>query len=130
MNTRGVNKDTGEVIGSHSAAVWDEFSRKAVLNAAETVVKAYARPDVSYDEWWNGIGPLLAPNAVQAYAYVDNEMILADQITGPAEIVDDTSAHVAIVAVPTNIGVYDVTLSRIDGHALWLVHRLTPPQEN
>jgi len=124
------NETTGEIIGSETVPVWDRNSRKAALDAAEKVVRAYGRPDVSYDEWWNGLGPLLAPDAVQAYAYVDNEIILVDQVTGPAEIVDDTTAYVAIVAVPTNIGVYEITLSRLDGDSPWLTHRLTPPQED
>lgn len=125
-----VNDVTGEVIGSHSSAIWSDIDRKDVIDAAETALRAFARPDVDYDEWWQRFGPLLAPDAVQAYAYVDNTTIPVDQITGGSEITDDTSAYVAVVAVPTNIGIYEVTLSRIDGDSPWLVHRLTPPQDD
>lgn len=123
-----VDADTGETYAPQRVAEWDEESRASVIAAAETAMTAYARPDLPFDQWWAAVQPLLDQKASQDYAYMDPSRIVTTQLTGKGVIVDDTSAYVATVQVPTNAGTYSLILSRIDGKAAWLVSRFTPPE--
>lgn len=121
--------DDGVQPGRHEAPEWDEASRQAVVDAAVTAMTAFARPGLAFDAWWEDIEPLLTPEAARDYAYVDPVNIPAAAVTGPAVIVDDTSAYLAHVEVPTDVGAYTLILSREDARAPWLVSRFTPPEE-
>lgn len=125
---RGViEEDTGETTGPRAVPTWDQPSRTAAADAATTAMTAFARPSLDYATWWGELEPLLSADAAQDYAYVDPANIPATQVTGPATLADETSAYVARVIVPTDVGDYVVVLSRSDGAAAWLVTRLTPP---
>jgi len=122
-----VNQDTGETVGAQAVPTWDAASRAAVTAAATTVLTAFARPDLSYDQWWTALEPLLSAQAQLDYAYVDPANVAAKAVTGEAQIVDESSAYVAHVQVPTDVGTYTLVLSRVDGSAAWLTERITPP---
>lgn len=122
-----VNEDTGEVVGEHVVPRWDDRSRAAVVEAATTAMRAFARPDLDDVAWWDELEPLLSAQAQLDYAYTDPANVPARGVTGDATLVDDTSAYVGRVAVPTDVGSYTVVLSRQDGAAPWLVERITPP---
>ncbi|MGL4340140.1 MAG: hypothetical protein ACRCSP_06940 [Rhodoglobus sp.] len=122
-----VDEDTGEIYVPEVVAVWDEQSRAAVITAAETAMRAFARPDLSFEQWWEAMEPLLEQGALRIYSYVDPANIPVTQVTGAAVIIDDTSAYVAKVAVPTNVGNYTLILSRADGNSAWLTSKFTPP---
>lgn len=122
-----VNEDTGEVVGEHVVPRWDDRSRAAVVDAATTAMRAFARPDVDDVAWWDDLEPLLSAQAQLDYAYTDPANVPARAVTGDATLVDDTSAYVGRVTVPTDVGAYTVVLSRRDGAAPWLVERITPP---
>jgi hypothetical protein len=50
-------------------------------------------------------------------------------VTGPGHLAPSSTAEVARVAVPTDIGVYLVILSRTgDEPTTWRVERITPPE--
>jgi len=87
----------------------------------------FARPDVSYEQWWADLSPLLSSQAQMDYQYVDPLNVPARAVTGDPILVDDDSASVAGVQVPTDVGLYVVTLSRADADAPWVVERITPP---
>ena len=122
-----VNQDTGETVGAQAVPTWDAASRAAVTAAATTVLTAFARPDLSYDQWWTALEPLLSAQAQLDYAYVDPANVPAKAVTGEAQIVDESSAYVAHVQVPTDVGTYTLVLSRVDASAAWLTERITPP---
>jgi hypothetical protein len=122
-----VNQDTGETIGAQAVPTWDAASRAAVTAAATTVLTAFARPGLSYDQWWAALEPLLSAQAQLDYAYVDPANVPAKAVTGAAQIVDESSAYVAHVQVPTDVGTYTLVLSRVDGSAAWLTERIIPP---
>ncbi|RCK69936.1 hypothetical protein DT076_07900 [Desertihabitans brevis] len=124
-----INADTGETVTTQPVPEWDEASRAAVLEAAESTMRAFARPDLGYDEWWAELEPLLDPEAARDYAYVDPANVPASEVTGDAELVKDTSAYVAEVRVPTDVGDYTLLLSRADAEAPWYTHRITPPED-
>lgn len=124
-----VDVDTGQSIDAQPAPTWDSASRTAAVTAAETVMAAFARPDLPEDAWWAAVQPLLAVEAARDYAYVDPTSVPASEVTGPGTLVQDSSAHLAGVEVPTDVGPYLVLLSRADATAPWLAQRLTPPAE-
>ena len=124
-----INEDTEEPVIVESVPQWDEASQTAVTQAAEKVMITFARPDLDYDTWWVGLHPLLTPDAAQNYVYVDPANIPVRQVTGTGVIVEDSSAYVATVEVPTDTGRYQVLLIRKNADAPWLVSRITPIEE-
>lgn len=124
-----VDEDSGETVEPAPVPEWDEASRVAVIDAAEAAMTAFARPELDYETWWTDLEPLLTPQAGETYAYVDPANIPARQVTGEGLLVNDTSAYVATVEVPTDAGRYHLVLNRKDAAAPWLVTRLTPVEE-
>ena len=124
-----VDEDTGETVEPQPVPEWDEASRVAVVDAAEAAMTAFARPDLDYDPWWAGVEPLLTPEAAEDYAYVDPANIPVREVTGEGFIVNDASAYVATVEVPTDAGRYQLVLNRKNADAPWLVSRITPVEE-
>lgn len=122
------DEDTGEEVTPQAVPTWDEASRASAEAAAVVVMTAFARPQLDYDTWWADLGPLLTQQAAVDYAYVDPANVPASAVTGTATIVDDTSAYVARVEVPTDVGTYAVTLTRTDATAPWLTSRIAPPE--
>lgn len=88
---------------------------------------AFARPTLGHDTWWAELEPQLSAQAQRDYAYVDPANVPATAVTGAASIVEESSAYLARVQVPTDAGLYVVVLSRLDGAAPWLTERITPP---
>ena len=123
-----IDADSGETHGPRPVPVWDDESRQSAIAAAEAAMRAYARPNLGFDEWWAQLQPLLDQKATADYAYMDPSRIIATTVTGPAVITDDTSAYVAFVDVPTNAGTYGVVLSRADTDAPWLAGRFILPE--
>ncbi|MGW6132392.1 hypothetical protein ACWFNE_20395 [Cellulomonas sp. NPDC055163] len=108
--------------------VWDEASRVAAVAAATGAVAAFARPGLPYEQWWAELAPALSVQAQMDYQYVDPANVPARAVTGPAVLVDEASASVAGVQVPTDVGPYTVVLSRASAGQGWLVERITPPE--
>lgn len=120
-----VDDDTGETL-SPDPAVWDDQSRAAAIEAAEAAMDAFARPDLDHDTWWAGLDPLLTREAAAIYVHVDPANIPVHELTGPGVIVDDTSAYVTTVQIPTDAGRYNILLVRRGGTAPWLVEKIRP----
>ncbi len=123
-----VDEDTGEVITPRAVPQWDTQSRAAAAAAGEEVMRAFARPDLDHESWWAALEPLLSSEAQVDYAYVEPANIPAREVTAEPSVREDTSAYIAHVTVPTDIGEYTVLLSRQDGNAPWLAERITPPE--
>lgn len=123
-----VVEEHGGPVETFTEPTWDEASRTAALDAAGAAVEAFARPDVPYEQWWAELAPLMSVQAQLDYQYVDPANVPARAVTGGPVLVDETSASVAGVEVPTDVGTYSVTLSRADAAGPWLVERITPPE--
>ncbi len=123
-----IDEDTGETVEPKPVPTWDDASREAVVDAAEAALRAFAQPDLDYDTWWAGLEPLLTQDAAVDYAYVDPANIPVRKVTGEGVIVEDTSAYVATVEVPTDAGNYHVLLIRQDAASPWLVSRISPEE--
>jgi hypothetical protein len=109
-------------------ARWDTQSTAAAEQAAVRVMGVFAHPDLAYDQWWPPLRALLSPSAVNAYESVDPARIPVRAVTGTPRVIDKRSALMTQVEVPTDAGVYVVTLLRLDGAAPWLAERLHPPE--
>ena len=123
-----VDDHTGEKVTPIAVPTWDEKSRSSLLRAAEQAMTAFARPSLDYDTWWADLEPLLNEQAIQDYAFVDPANIPATTVTGPGVQVDDSSAYVGYVDVPTDAGVYQLILNRADADSPWLLSRVSPPE--
>jgi hypothetical protein len=124
-----INEDTGQIQEDYDVPTWDAESRAAALNVATRAMRAFARPGADAETWWSELEPLLSDQAAQDYAYVDPAAVPARKVTGGAKIIDDASAFVAVVRVPTDVGPYEITISRQNAADKWRVERLTPPKE-
>ena len=126
--TGAVDEDTGETLVPQPVPTWDERSRASAVQAAQTAMAAFARPSLDDETWWAELSPLLTQQAQHDYAYVDPANVPATAVTGPGVLVDESSAYVANVEVPTDVGVYTLVLTRADAGAPWLTSRFTPPK--
>lgn len=111
-----------------SVPEWDEHSRDTLIQTAEAAMAAFAQPGAAHDQWWQDLEPFLTQQAAALYVTVDTENLPPSEVTDSAIIVQDESAYVAQVEVPTDAGTYTLILSRRDADADWLVARFTPPE--
>jgi hypothetical protein len=119
--------DSGEPITPDVASTWDPAARSAAVACAQGVVTAFARPNLDATTWWAGLSPLLSARAQLDYSGVDPAAVPAHVVTGAGVLVDDASASVARVEVPTDAGTYTVVVSRIDSAHPWLAEQIRPP---
>lgn len=93
---------------------------------AEAFLRAFARTDLSQQQWWAGVSGYFTPAAAPVYALVDVAQIPVHQIVeNSAAVRAGTTRYRALVSVRTDAGTYTVTLLR--GGEAWLVDRVTPP---
>jgi hypothetical protein len=109
-------------------ARWNKAVRQAARDAALATMTAFAAKGQASDAWWDGLEPLLTPQAQPVYQDVDPRLVPVNEVTGEPEVTDETSTLLAEVAVPTDIGPYTVLLTRVDGAAPWLAEQIRPPE--
>jgi hypothetical protein len=103
-------------------------SEADAITAAEAVVTAFGRPDLAYDEWIDGLYPLLTPAGAAAYEDTDPANVPVRAVTGPGTILPEPTDVALIVQVPTDAGPYNVSLSRADTSEPWLADRIRPAE--
>lgn len=100
-------------------------------DAAAIAIKAmtlYARRDIAAAQWIDDLAAVLTVQAAQDYAGTDPANVPPTAVTGPAKVIATDSAWLARVQVPTDVGLYLVTLSRTADDPTWRVARFTPPE--
>lgn len=125
-----VDEDSGEVYEPEQVPEWDSASRRSAVSAGEQAMTMFARPSLDKDTWWGEISPLMTDTARQNYAYVEPSSIPANKVTGSGELVDDESAYLAYVEVPTNAGTFTVILNREDADSDWKIARYVFPEQD
>lgn len=98
----------------------------AALAAAETAVSTFAQPGLDAATWMTRMYPLLTQRGAQAYEGTDPAQIPVRYVTGPGQVLDGSTDVALIVQIPTDAGLYTVSLSRTDASAVWLVEQLRP----
>lgn len=106
---------------------WDAAARSEAVQHARTTMAAFARAELSEEQWWSDLAPLLTLSAQDAYSAVDPANVPARQVTGDAVLTDDSSAWLARLDVPTDVGTYELLLARDGATAPWRTEAITPP---
>lgn len=91
-------------------------------------MRLFSRRTVPSSAWWSDLEPVLTPGARQAYQGTDPRNVPAAKITGPAKLTPASTARVARVSVPTDVGAYLVILTRSPDRPTWLAERIMPPE--
>jgi len=117
--------DDGEVVAAPEAGA---DSQRDAIEAATEAMKAFAQPQLSADDWWAQMLPLLSQQGGVAYEGTDPAQIPAHQVTGAAIVLTDSTDVSLIVQVPTDVGPYNITLTRPNASAPWLADRIRPAQ--
>ncbi len=58
-------------------------------------VTAFARPDLSPEQWWAELVPMLTPAATEAYVGTDPAQVPAHEVTGEAWWGESPSSYLA-----------------------------------
>ena len=106
----------------------DGASQQDAIAAATTVMETFARPQLSAVEWWRDMLPLLSQQGAHAYEGTDPSRIPVSAVTGDAQILDGSTEVMLIVQLPTDAGLYNITLTRPDASSRWLAERIRPAQ--
>lgn len=110
----------------------DETDPVAFAEAAWAAFFDSAAEGQEYDEWWEGLEPLLSPAAAAVHVYTDPRNIGPVEVTG--EIVEAPEAPyeegvTSEVYVPTNEGRYSLFLARSDVEEPWRLEYVGFPEE-
>ncbi|WP_156911404.1 hypothetical protein [Arsenicicoccus bolidensis] len=100
-------------------------------NAEQTALKVmrfFARRNVSAEQWWADLAPLMTVQAQQAYRDTDPRNVPPTKVTGAAKVTPSSRPQVARVSVPTDVGSYLVILGRTPQDPTWRADRILPPE--
>jgi hypothetical protein len=103
-----------------------EGAQQSAVDAAEKVVRTYAQPKLSPDEWAQQMTPLLSQSGAIAYEGQDPTTIPATKVTGSGKVLPGATDVALNVLVPTDAGDYNVALSRSGDSAPWLANEIRP----
>lgn len=120
----------GRSLATEPTDKWNDEEKDRVTTIAREVMTAFARPSLSESRWWADLSPYLSAEAQDAYSGTDPAEVPVSRVTGDVDLVDLDSPLVAIAHVPTDAGLYAVTMARDPGTSHWLVQRITPPETN
>ena len=103
-------------------------SQQKAIAAATKVMQTFAQPQLSADKWWAQMLPLLSQQGGVAYEGTDPSQIPVHQVTGAGTVLPDSTEVSLNVQLPTDAGLYNITLTRPDASAPWLADRIRPAQ--
>ncbi|RGE19086.1 hypothetical protein [Leucobacter sp. wl10] len=103
-------------------------SQDDAIAAATKVMETFARPQLSDDNWWRDMLPLLSQQGAHAYEGTDPTLIPVTQVTGAGKILEGSTEVLLIVRIPTDNGPYNITLTRPDTSSPWLAERIRPAE--
>lgn len=117
----------GEQNPTEAPPEWDEAAQREAADRAVAFMRAFARPDLSAEEWHAGIAGFMSDQGAEMFAYVDPANVPASQVTGEPEVLEEESTGtLAQLHVPTDAGTYLVTLTRVNQGDQWLVEYADP----
>lgn len=106
----------------------DATSNAAALEVGSQAMAAFVRRELTEEQWWANLAPHLSDAAREAYTGTDPANVPASAVTGVGTVLPSSSGYLATVAVPTDVGVYEVLVSRAGQYAPWSVEQIIPPQ--
>jgi hypothetical protein len=110
-----------------ASPVSDAASDAAAVDLAANAMAAFARPQVSAQQWWSDLSPLLSDAARLAYTGTDPANVPVRAVTGQAALLPSATGYLATAEVPTDAGTWTLLLTRPGQNAPWTVERFTPP---
>ncbi|GAA4259809.1 hypothetical protein [Dactylosporangium darangshiense] len=99
----------------------------AALDVIAAFATAWARPDLSQQQWYAGVARTAAPAFAARLASVDPSRVPATRITGAPTVTAATASSV-VADVGTDAGPITVTCARYEGR--WLVVDVQPPERS
>lgn len=117
--------DDAEIVTPPEA---EEQSQNDAIAAATTVMTTFAQPELSAEAWWNAMLPLLSQQGAYAHEGTDPALIPVSAVTGPGEILEGSTEVSLIVRIPTDAGLYNITMTRPDSSSPWLAERIRPAE--
>ncbi|MBX3196234.1 MAG: hypothetical protein KF727_14185 [Microbacteriaceae bacterium] len=118
-----VEHDDGEVVTPEVAS--GATQREAIV-AAEKAMRTFAQPDLSPADWYEAMLPLLSESAGVAYRTMDPTAIPVRRVLEGAYVLEGSTEVALIVRVPTDVGAYNVSLTRSGVDQPWLAERIRP----
>jgi hypothetical protein len=124
-------------LGTESPVLtWRRADQRAAVAAGVRVMRAFASPAASsrsndpdaQETWWAKLHPLLSDQARSDYAAVDHANVPVHAVTGPGRLGVAQARVMAVIHVPTDAGLYAVTLSRSAEDPRWRAEQITPPE--
>lgn len=103
-------------------------SQGDAIAAAIDVMETFAQPQLDADTWWTQMLTLLSQQGAVAYEGTNPAEIPVHQVTGAGTVLEGSTEVSLIVQVPTDAGLYNVTLARPSADAPWLAERIRPAQ--
>jgi hypothetical protein len=103
-------------------------SQATALDAAARVMTVFAQPNLTQQAWMDQMTPLLSPAGYEAYLGTDPARIPVTQVIGAGRILTASTEVSLIVEIPTDVGLYAVSLTRTGIDAVWLADRIRPGQ--
>lgn len=103
-----------------------EESQTDAVAAATRVVAVFARPTLDETQWWNELVPLLSQKGAVAYEGTLPSNVPVTAVTGDGVVLPASTEVATLVEVPTDAGLYIVTLVRDGGDQPWLAERIRP----
>lgn len=107
---------------------WDATEQEKVTALAAQTMRLFARPKMSAEQWWTDLEPRLSAQARLDYFGIDPASVPVTKITGPVTLVPMSTKLASIAHIPTDAGLYAVTLSRTPEEPQWVVEQITPPE--
>ena len=120
-------QSTGGTEGDLLPAIPPE-QKAAAAQAAVRVVQTFGQPELTPEAWMEAMYPLLSTKGATAYLHTDPANIPVTAVVGKPTVLTGLTATYAIVDVPTDAGLYTVTLTRDDDNSPWLAERIRPKQ--
>jgi len=105
----------------------DIASRLEAETVAAAAMTSFVRVDLLAGDWWSQLSTHLSADAASAYYGTDPLQVPARAVTGAPRWDGSTSAYLANVVVPTDVGDYKLLLVRDAQGSPWLVQTITPP---
>lgn len=100
----------------------------AAAQAAVRVVQTFGQPELTPEAWMEAMYPVLSTKGATAYLHTDPANIPVTAVVGEPTVLTGLTATYAIVDVPTDAGLYTVTLTRDAEDSPWLAERIRPTQ--
>lgn len=110
------------------APSWAPGDKDAAQQAALATMAEYIKPGTDHATWFNNIRPRITTQFAIELDKFDPTYLTVSKITGKATATTEANnPFQVIVSIPTDDGVYKVTMLRANQTAFWLTNSIVPP---